>query len=187
MSSWSILNCLKRWPKRPTHTAVSCSTTVRVGWFHNAGNILNYLVSLADLTEVFETHGRDLTKIYHIAVKKIPYYSKGVIVRPKENNGYKFELFVNGFIPFLTKPVSFYQVVREEEFAPVKNEKGNPQDSPDTARQLMSALHKKWLIQAGATVQGDGLCEIDELLSYEGENLAQFTGRVIVTPQYLKP
>ncbi len=144
------------------------------------------MVTLKDLIGVFRTHSKDLTKLFHIALKKIPYFSKGKEVKPTKNNGYKFELFANGFIPYL-KPekVVFYQVVREEEFAPVKNEPGNPQDSPDTARKMLSDLHKGWLISAGAKVAGEGLCEVDSRMSYEGEGLERFKGKEIKLPAHV--
>lgn len=107
-------------------------------------------------------------------------------MQPSESNGYKFELFANGFIPYLKDDVIFLQVKREEEFAPVKNAKGSPQDSPDAARAMISTLHRTWLTNAGAIIEGDGLCEIDEMVSYEGENLDAYKGQVIKTPVYLK-
>jgi len=146
---------------------------------------LNYLANLNDLLNVYKTHSKDLTKLFHIANKKIPYYYKGKIIQPDKANGYKFELFVNGFIPYVTEKTIFYQVVREEEFAPVKNEKGNPVDSPDTALKMISELHRKWIEKNGGILDGEGILEIDELLSYEGENLEKIKGKTIKLPIYL--
>ena len=149
------------------------------------GNILNYMVSLSGLINVYKTYSNDLTKLFHIALKKVPHYSKGAMVQPTKNNGYKFELFVNGFIPYMGDRVLLYQVLREEEFAPIKNEKGNPQDSPDTARQMISELHKSWLKTAGAMVEGDGVCEIDGTITYEGEGLECYKGKILKAPIHL--
>lgn len=148
--------------------------------------MLNYLVALPALVSVFKTHSDDLTKLFHIAFKKIPYYSKGELVQPTKSNGYKFELFANGFIPYLKDDVIFLQVGREEEFSPVKNPEGSGQDSPDTARTMASALHRTWLNRAGAILEGNGLCEVSEMLSYEGEGLERFKGKVVKTPVYLE-
>ena len=150
------------------------------------GNILNFFVSLPALLSIFKAHGHNLTNFFHIASKKIPYYSEGKLIKPNECNGYKFELFISGFIPYLEEDIIFLQIKREEEFAPVKNEKGSAEDSPDTARAMISSLHRSWLTKVGAVLEGDGLCEIDESLSYEGENLASFKGKVIKAPVYLK-
>ena len=76
--------------------------------------------------------------------------------------------------PSLTETVSptVSQVERSEEFAPVKNARGAPRDSPDTARSLLLALHEKWLREAGASVATGTAVEVSPLLSYEGEELA---------------
>lgn len=49
------------------------------------------------------------------------------------------------------KPDKFgmMEVRRESEFAPVKNAPGAAEDSPDTARELMSRLHQGWFEKQG--------------------------------------
>lgn len=42
-----------------------------------------------------------------------------------------------------------FQVLREEEFAPVKNANGSNFDTPDSARLLVLRLHTRWVIAAG--------------------------------------
>ena len=71
-------------------------------------------------------------------------------VTPLENNGYKFELYITDAY-LLCKPekIGLLEVKRQDEFAPVKNAPGCIEDSPDTARDLISKLHQKWLIQKG--------------------------------------
>ena len=41
------------------------------------------------------------------------------------------------------------QVLREEEFAPVKNANGSNYDTPDSARLLVLRLHARWVVAAG--------------------------------------
>lgn len=41
------------------------------------------------------------------------------------------------------------QVLREEEFAPVKNANGSNYDTPDSARLLVLRLHSRWVVAAG--------------------------------------
>ena len=73
--------------------------------------------------------------------------------------------------------MGLFEVVREAEFAPIKNAPGSNEDSPDTARALVSNLHYSWLRKAGVEIEGapssesNKLCEISPLLSYEGEEL----------------
>eukprot|EP00299_Pterocystis_sp_00344_P009585 c4078_g1_i1.p1 GENE.c4078_g1_i1~~c4078_g1_i1.p1 ORF type:complete len:488 (-),score=113.31 c4078_g1_i1:31-1494(-) len=108
---------------------------------------------------------------YHVAIKKIPYVdSKGEIVNPSDNSGVKMEQFIFDVFPF-AENMAVLEGIREEDFAPVKNAPGNPRDSPDTARQMVSDLHKKWASEAGATFQSNGLFEISPLVSYGGEGL----------------
>lgn len=42
-----------------------------------------------------------------------------------------------------------YKVLREEEFAPVKNANGSNYDTPDSARLLVLRLHSRWVVAAG--------------------------------------
>jgi UDP-N-acetylglucosamine/UDP-N-acetylgalactosamine diphosphorylase len=71
----------------------------------------------------------------HVAEKKIPYVTlDGEYIQPSEPNGYKFEELVLDMIPLFEDCLPF-EVVREEEFAPIKNATGA--DSPDTARALL--------------------------------------------------
>jgi UDP-N-acetylglucosamine/UDP-N-acetylgalactosamine diphosphorylase len=50
----------------------------------------------------------------------------------------------------LTDKNIILEVLREEEFAPVKN--ASDQDSPDSAKKLMTALNRKWLESKGIAI-----------------------------------
>lgn len=54
--------------------------------------------------------------------------------------GIKLELFIFDAFPHANK-IALYEVNRNEQFAPVKNAEGL--DSPESARELLLALHKK--------------------------------------------
>lgn len=47
-------------------------------------------------------------------------------------------------------------MIREEEFAPVKNASGATTDSPDTARALLQRLHMGWVVSAGGSIANTG-------------------------------
>lgn len=62
---------------------------------------------------------------------------------------------------------------RSQEFGPVKNAAGE-NDSPESARLLLSNRSKLWVRAAGGTLTGDvenGLCEVRAESSYAGEGL----------------
>lgn len=108
---------------------------------------------------------------YHAALKKIDCIdSGGHPITPQTPNAYKLERFIFDFFP-LAEDMTVLKVKREEEFAPVKNKDGA--DSPNSARELVLRLHRKWLDDAGiAIVESKGHSpEISPLLSYSGEGL----------------
>lgn len=51
-------------------------------------------------------------------------------------------------VPFSFK-IALKQVLREEEFAPVKNANGSTFDTPDSAKLLLLRLHARWVVAAG--------------------------------------
>ena len=115
------------------------------------------MVSLKALRDITGSSGGDIGQQYHKATKKIPHVdAQGKKVVPTKNCGYKFELFINSFIPYLTKSIIFLEVNREEEFAPVKNPPSENVDSAVSARELTANLHAKWLAIAGADIRGNG-------------------------------
>ena len=66
--------------------------------------------------------------------KKIPYIDKdGNEVKPEEPNGYKFEQLAVDLVRELDTCLP-YEVLREKEFAPIKNPTGI--DSVESAREL---------------------------------------------------
>lgn len=96
---------------------------------YNFGVILNYLFREKDLEEIV---ARKLP--LHIVEKKIPYLDEnGMQVKPEAPNGYKFEQLVLDMIHELDSCLP-YEVVRNHEFAPIKNKTGI--DSVESAREL---------------------------------------------------
>ena len=97
---------------------------------YNFGVILNYLFSVAQLERIWSQ-----SLPLHVVEKKIPYIGEdGIPVKPEEPNGYKFENLVLDMIHQMESCLPF-EVVREKEFAPIKNRTGI--DSVESARELL--------------------------------------------------
>lgn len=96
---------------------------------YNFGVILNYLFGMDELDRISKN------KLpMHVVEKKIPYMDeKGSTVKPEEPNGYKFEQLVLDMVHEMSSCLPF-EVVREKEFAPIKNKTGI--DSVESAREL---------------------------------------------------
>lgn len=159
---------------------------------YGAGNICNHYISVDFLCNKIL---KDILSIYHLASKKIPYMDPVTkeTITPTFVNGIKMEMFIFDVFPLADKYVVM-NVLREEEFAPVKNanftSNGTPSvDSPHTAKDLISNLHRKWLQDAGAiidaTTNNSNICEISPLVSYDGNNLENYNGKVVVLPCYI--
>lgn len=97
---------------------------------YNFGVILNYLFNVKALEGLL-----DGNLPLHIVEKKIPYLNEaGELVKPEAPNGYKFENLVLDMIHQLDSCLP-YEVVREKEFAPIKNKTGI--DSVESAKALL--------------------------------------------------
>jgi UDP-N-acetylglucosamine/UDP-N-acetylgalactosamine diphosphorylase len=96
---------------------------------YNYGVILNYLFNEKALNDIAKN-----TLPLHVVEKKIPYIDENAnLVKPEAPNGCKFEQLVLDMIHELDTCLP-YEVVREHEFAPIKNKEGV--DSVESAREL---------------------------------------------------
>lgn len=94
------------------------------------GVILNYLFSVAELERISEKR-----LPLHIVERKIPCLNEvGELINPQKPNGYKYENLVLDMIHQMESCLPF-EVVREKEFAPIKNMTGI--DSVESARELL--------------------------------------------------
>ncbi|MDO4614610.1 MAG: UTP--glucose-1-phosphate uridylyltransferase [Lachnospiraceae bacterium] len=101
---------------------------------YNYGVILNYLFRIADLTEIMNSRMQ-----IHFAHKAVSCLGPdGLPVIPDAPNAWKFELFILDLIHELSGCLP-YEVVREKEFAPVKNKTGS--DSILSAQALLEQNH----------------------------------------------
>ena len=97
---------------------------------YNFGVILNYLFYVEELERIVSQ-----SLPLHVVEKKIPYINEvGQLVKPEVPNGYKFENLILDMIHQVGSCLPF-EVVREKEFAPIKNKTGI--DSVESAQALL--------------------------------------------------
>ena len=97
---------------------------------YSFGVILNYLFSL---TKLRQTLGKRIP--VHVVKKKIPHLDEsGNLIKPKKENGYKFETLILDMVRLMESALPF-EVDRVREFAPIKNKTGV--DSVESARDLL--------------------------------------------------
>jgi len=140
---------------------------------------------------------------YHLAFKKIHCADEeGNPVIATANNGYKLEQFIFDVFEHANKLVAF-EIVREEEFSPLKNASGAGKDCPETCRRDLYNLHKRYITRAGgrfleratngsaaATNSSGGDEPLDEveispLVSYAGEGLEGVKGQTYGLPFFM--
>ncbi len=109
----------------------------------------------------------------HRADKIVPCLdASGRLVRPEAPNAIKMETFVFDALGLARATVT-QEVLREDEFAPVKNARGP--DSPDTARAALSAQARRWMAAAGLAPP-KGEAEVGPLFALDREEfLANLT------------
>ena len=96
---------------------------------YSFGVILNYLFRISDLERI-----REKKLPLHVVEKKIAHLDQDVVLqKPDKPNGCKFEQLVLDMIHELDSCLP-YEVVRNKEFAPIKNATGV--DSVESAREL---------------------------------------------------
>ncbi|KAK4754343.1 hypothetical protein SAY87_002447 [Trapa incisa] len=141
-------------------------------------NICLHMFTLDFLKQVAD--GLEKDGIYHLAEKKIPSVHG-------QTMGLKLEQFIFDAFPYAPS-TALFEVVREEEFAPVKNANGSNFDTPDSARLLVLRLHTRWVVAAGGflthsvPLYATGV-EVSPLCSYAGESLeALCRGRTFHAP-----
>ncbi|KAF7120084.1 hypothetical protein RHSIM_Rhsim13G0129600 [Rhododendron simsii] len=141
-------------------------------------NLCLHMFTLDFLNQV--ASGLEKDSIYHLAEKKIPSIHG-------QTMGYKLEQFIFDAFPY-SPSTALFEVLREEEFAPVKNANGSNFDTPDSARLLVLRLHTRWVVAAGGflthsvPLYATGV-EVSPLCSYAGENLeAICRGRTFHAP-----
>jgi UDP-N-acetylglucosamine/UDP-N-acetylgalactosamine diphosphorylase len=122
-----------------------------------AGSIAIHALDVAFARRVAADAERYLP--YHASAKKIPFVdADGRAVKPAEPNGHKLERFLFDALP-AAQHVALVEVAREDEYAPVKNAAGG--DSPQTAREALDALARRWLAVGAIEVPADQWVEID--------------------------
>ncbi|XP_076633707.1 UDP-N-acetylglucosamine pyrophosphorylase mmy [Colletes latitarsis] len=150
---------------------------------YNAANICNHYFTVDFLCSIGNEYEKEME--LHAAKKKIPYIDEdGHRHVPTTSNGIKIEKFVFDVFMF-AKELAVWEGIREEDFSPLKNGDSAGQDCPSTARSDVLKLHKKWLLNAGATSVIDDV-EVAPLLSYAGENLSHVQGQSFDGPYVLE-
>jgi len=145
------------------------------------GNPAIYLIDVNFVEKINESH---FTLPYHKAVKKVPCIDgDGCEMNPTENNAIKFEMLIFDALKHAEKSI-IMEVVREDEFSPVKNAKGK--DTPDTAKQSMINMFGKWMGEAGIEIPTDGAgnvtgtIEISPLYALDSEELKEKSDTKVV-------
>ena len=145
------------------------------------GNPAIYLLDVDFVEKINKSH---FALPYHKAIKKVSCVDEnGCKIKPSENNAAKFEMFIFDALKHAEKSI-IMEVVREDEFSPVKNAEGN--SSPDTARHSMINMFGRWLQEAGVEIPKDeaenvkGTIEISPLYALDTEELKEKIDQKIV-------
>lgn len=168
----------------PEEVARRCNTDASlVVW---AGSIAVHAMDLAFLDRMAVTAAG---LPFHVARKKVPYVDDaGRRVEPPQENAIKFERFIFDLLPSAANAI-VVEVDAREHFAPLKNASGKKEDTPESVKAQLSALHRGWLRQAGTRVPDDVPVEISPLFALDAEQTAAKIGPAtqVTAPTYFEP
>jgi UDP-N-acetylglucosamine/UDP-N-acetylgalactosamine diphosphorylase len=164
---------------------------------YRAANIANHFFTREFLQVVSLDHEASL--LPHVARKKIPHISSdGRFFAPTLENGIKMEKFVFDVFRF-SRNFVVWEVPREAEFSPLKNNDAKGKDCPRTCREDLYRLHARFVVDAGGKLElpsedctgaNDGdmvpIVEVSPLRSYAGEGLETVSGKVFKPPMLLR-
>ena len=109
---------------------------------------------------------------YHVAEKDVPCYVEGDTEKRRTKKAIKLESFIFDAYQYSSDGVTIFEGERKLDFAPVKQATGD--DSPESARRMISFVHSTWITKNRGRVQWGGyggLVEVSPLVSLRGENL----------------
>ncbi|CAK0887509.1 unnamed protein product [Prorocentrum cordatum] len=143
---------------------------------YNAANICLQAYTL----DFLRGPAQQFKTVWHVARKDIPTVNG-------KTPGIKLEGFIFDVFA-VAKVFRTLQVERAAEFSAIKNASasGKP-DTPATALESISRLHRRWLRAAGSPIVEDDasgagpICEVSPLVSYAGEGLADRAAAVDVS------
>lgn len=148
----------------------------------------NTAIHVLDVEFLQRVQGEEETLPFHIARKKVAHIDEqGNPAEPAEPNAFKFERFIFDLLPAAERAI-VVEADAAQSFAPVKNAPGDKRDSPDTARAMTVALHRRWLEAAGAKVAPNAAVEISPLFALDAEEVKAKlkAGTVIDKHTYLR-
>jgi UDP-N-acetylglucosamine/UDP-N-acetylgalactosamine diphosphorylase len=141
---------------------------------YSAGSIAIHVIGVEFVERL--NAGGDFGLPFHRAEKQVPCVDPetGEAISPTEPNAIKLETFVFDALA-LAGDVAVLETERVEEFAPIKNAKGN--DSPETSTRIQTERAARWLETAGVEVPRGGdhapdcVLEIDPRTAMWAEDL----------------
>ena len=112
-----------------------------------AGSIAVHAMEVAFLERMAESAD---ALPFHLASKKVPYLdSSGRRIEPEKPNAIKFERFIFDLMPAAQRAI-LVEVDPAEHFAPLKNASGEKQDTPETVKARIVALHTRLASPGGS-------------------------------------
>ncbi|MEM7452824.1 MAG: UDPGP type 1 family protein [Planctomycetota bacterium] len=129
-------------------------------------------VHVFDIEFLKRSAASDESLPFHRARKKVPCVdASGNQIKPDEPNAIKFERFIFDLLPHAANAI-VCEVEASEGFCAVKNAPPAPSETPEHVKAAISALHSKWLREAGARVEDGAVIEISPFYAVEPSEVA---------------